>query len=420
MTPSHTIDQKSQKKKYPAGYSSPEEWQQYWARKFRSSLYKQKKTGRGYTPIIKNMIARFPGYPAKITPDQLKEFIQSQKEPDKKKAVEALTIFFTETITTSKLLKVIDSIQHPKPNPVDRPAGQDHKDRITPPPQRSKYTRYIDELKDALLIRNYSNRTIKNYTQIVQRYLENVSLEHFDTSDEVHIRNYLINLKGEEGFAVKTVNLHGAAILSFYSRVLNIRISRDAVPAMKVGRELPSVYTLEEISKIIAACSNIKHKLILSLAYGCGLRMAEIRAIKLPWFDYTRTTLRVTGKGRKTRVIMVDKKIKEDLEHYLKYGNPGSVYLFEGWKKGEKITDTTISKIYTRACEKANVEKKKGIHTLRHSFATHLLEQGVDLRYIQELLGHTSSKTTEIYTHVSPEAVRKIKSPISFLKPDDF
>jgi site-specific recombinase XerD len=403
MNTSHT----SGRTKVPS-CPSQEEWELIWARKFRSSLYKRKKTGNGYTPVIREMVRTFPGFPGRITTEQLKNFISAKKECDKKRYKEALTIFFSETIPSEKHLASIRPYATIKKIDNKKPA----------PALPEQHAGHIKELIACLRARNYSERTVRNYSQIIKRYLRNTGLKQFNPSDEAIIRNYLITLKDEEKFAVKTVNLHGAAIRFFYANVAHSHISRDIVPTMKTGRGLPVIYNLDEIGKILSACTNLKHRLILSLAYGCGLRMAEIRALRKEWFDLNKKTLRVTGKGSKTRVLMVDDKIKEDLEEYINSGNNGRKYLFEGWEKGQKISDATISKVYARACEKAGVKKKKGIHTLRHSFATHLLEQGVDLRYIQELLGHASSKTTEIYTHVSPEAVRKIKSPISLLNID--
>ena len=382
---------------------SQEEWEVIWARKFRKSLYKLKKTGNGYTPVIKEMVRSFPGFPGNIKPEQLSDFISTKKDRDKQKYREALTIFFTETVPSEKNIALIKSLKK-----------HNHKNEVGIS-QSDRNNKYIEELITFLRARNYSERTITNYSKIAKRYLKTNTSGKYGSGDEEKIRRYLINLKDKEGFTVKTVNLHGAALRFFYANVLNCIISRNVVPAMKTGRNLPEIYTLDEVKRILSAPSNLKHRLILRLAYGCGLRMAEIRALKKDWFDVNKKTLRVTGKGSKTRVIMVDDKIRKDLDRYINSGKNGSVYLFEGWKKGEKITEATILKIYARACKKAGVEKRKGIHTLRHSFATHLLEQGVDLRYIQELLGHSSSKTTEIYTHVSPEAVRKIKSPISLL-----
>ena len=403
MKPSHTLQKNTYDYSSPQKKLSPEDWQLVWARKFRKSLYTLKKTGQGYTPVIREMLRLFPGYPGKIKPEQLSKFISSKKDGDRQRYTEALTLFFTETIPSEKNIAIITSL---KKHEYKNEAG------ITQPDRNSKY---IDDLITCLRARNYSERTVSNYTKIVRRFLGTTQFDKYGPGDEDTIRKYLINLKRKEGFTVKTVNLHGAALRFFYANILNCTISRNVVPAMKTGRNLPTIYTLDEIKGILSSCSNLKHRLIVRLAYGCGLRMAEIRALKLDWFDFNKKTLRVTGKGSKTRVLMVDDKIKEDLERYINTGNNGSVYLFEGWKKGVKITEATISKIYARACEKAGITKRKGIHTLRHSFATHLLEQGVDLRYIQELLGHSSSKTTEIYTHVSPEAVRKIKSPISLL-----
>ena len=400
----------------PTTPPSAEEWQVIWARKFRSSLYKYKKTGLGYTRVIKELIKKYPRHPGKIKPEQLSDFITSHKEPKQHTCINALVIFYTETVPSEKLLNTIHALMQSKQTPLVKPQRYIPDKTISLSPTSSFHDKCIKDLNVALRARNYSKRTIENYTRIISRYIKTNQWGNLGPNDHEMIKKYLIDLKENDGLAVKTVNLHHAAIRFFYSVVLNIQLSRVLVPAMKSGRNLPAVHTLEEISLILSACSNLKHRLILSLAYGCGLRMAEIKALKLDWFSHDKTTLRVTGKGSKTRILMVDTSIKEDLESYLRSGNNGTVYLFEGWKKGEKITDIAISKIYARACSKAHVAKKRGIHTLRHSFATHLLEQGTDLRYIQELLGHSSSKTTEIYTHVSPEAVRKIKSPIALLK----
>jgi integrase/recombinase XerD len=159
--------------------------------------------------------------------------------------------------------------------------------------------------------------------------------------------------------------------------------------------------------------SNLKHRLILMLAYGCGLRLNEIRHLKREDIERDRAVITVRqGKGKKDRIIMLDEALRPALDAYLKKG-AGRVWLFEGYDPGQMISSRTIGLIFDHACQKAGVAKKSRIHGLRHSFATHLLEQGTDLRYIQELLGHNSSKTTEIYTHVSKAAITRIRSPLA-------
>ncbi len=183
---------------------------------------------------------------------------------------------------------------------------------------------------------------------------------------------------------------------------------------MKTGRALPKVYSEVQIEKILRAPTNLKHRHILMLVYGCGLRLEEIRMLHSDDFDFTKNLLRLRkGKGQKDRIVMLDPKIKEALHIFLKNKPDGRIFTRDG--SNGLLDRRTISKIFDNACAKAGVLKLGGIHTLRHSFATHLLEQGTDLRYIQEILGHANSKTTEIYTHVSARVIGNIKSPISNL-----
>ena len=222
-------------------------------------------------------------------------------------------------------------------------------------------------------------------------------------------------MKEEKNYAAKTVNLATAAIVFLYNEVLGIPIVPSSLPRMKTGRPLPKVYSQVDIEKIILSEGNYKHRLMLMLAYACGLRLSELRFIKPGDIDLERNIVWIRrGKGSKDRRVMLDAAIKPELTAFLRSGK-GKTFLFEGYEPGKALTAMTISKIYRHACKKAGIEPLGGIHTLRHSFATHLLEHGTDLRYIQELLGHASSKTTEIYTHVSSSAISRIRSPIAHL-----
>jgi site-specific recombinase XerD len=151
------------------------------------------------------------------------------------------------------------------------------------------------------------------------------------------------------------------------------------------------------------------------LTYGCGLRLEEVCMLKPADIGLDRKVVWIRkGKGKKDRMVMLDDTLAPYVESWLKNGC-GKTYFFEGYTPGNHLSKRTIEKIYTNSCEKQGIDAQGGIHSLRHSFATHLLEQGVDLRYIQELLGHASSKTTEIYTHVAAHKIVAIRSPIAGL-----
>jgi site-specific recombinase XerD len=226
---------------------------------------------------------------------------------------------------------------------------------------------------------------------------------------------YNINLKERLKFSPRTVNLHIAAIGFFYRTVIKNTSIVDSVPRMKTGKPLPKVYSEQQIEKMISVIENTKHRLVIMLAYGGGLRLEEVRTLRASNIDFDKDCIRIVkGKGRKDRIIMLDTAIGKTLRHYFSE-HPGIDYIFVNESTGELLTRRTISKIFDNACEKAGLPKIGGIHTLRHSFATHLIEHGTDSRCVQELLGHANLKTTEIYTHVSTALIRRIKSPIAYI-----
>lgn len=183
----------------------------------------------------------------------------------------------------------------------------------------------------------------------------------------------------------------------------------------KQPRLLPHVLSKEEVKVILQAHQNVKHRAMLSLIYACGLRRGELLNLKLIDIDSNRGLLRINqGKGNKDRLVPISDKVVGMFREYYQYEKP-TVYLFEGEKSGEKYSEGSIQKVLKAALEKAKIKKPVTLHWLRHSYATHLLESGTDLRFIQELLGHSSSKTTEIYTHVSQKSLQKIKSPFDDL-----
>jgi len=182
-------------------------------------------------------------------------------------------------------------------------------------------------------------------------------------------------------------------------------------------KKLPVVLSKEEVKKILDASSNIKHKSILMLMYSGGLRVGEVIKLKPEDIDPNRKLIYIrVSKGRKDRYTLLSDVVLQTLREYWRKEKPKK-WLFPSWNKERHITTRTVQKIFQNACRKAGIKKDVTVHSLRHSFATHLLESGIDLRYIQELLGHKSSKTTEIYTHVSRKNLSAIKNPLdSILK----
>jgi len=214
--------------------------------------------------------------------------------------------------------------------------------------------------------------------------------------------------------STSTLNTAINALKFYYGGVLKKRFAYE-IKRPKKDKKLPVVLSQEEVFKILSAVNNIKHKAILMLIYSAGLRVSEVVKLKLEDIDIQRKLIHVEdAKGRKDRYTMLSEVAMETLREYQEKYKP-EMWLFAGAKPERHISTRTVHAIFEQACDKAEILKGVSVHSLRHSFATHLLESGVDLRYIQELLGHKSSKTTEIYTHVSNKDIGKIKSPLDSL-----
>ena len=192
--------------------------------------------------------------------------------------------------------------------------------------------------------------------------------------------------------------------------IRDAKMDIDSIHLFKRAKLLPNVLSKAEVKSILDAHSNIKHKMMLLLIYSCGLRCGELLALQPVHIDSMRNiVLLKNSKGKKDRIVPLSSKILEMLREYYKVFKP-TTYLFEGQIKGKPYDDRSLQQGLKQAIQKSGIRKPVTLHWLRHSYATHLLESGTDLRYIQELLGHNSSKTTEIYTHVSIKSIQQIKS----------
>jgi site-specific recombinase XerD len=269
---------------------------------------------------------------------------------------------------------------------------------------------YIEKLK----LKRYSENTKKVYVPLFEDFINYFKTKSLDDISEEDIKNYLLYLVGKRKVSASYQNQAINSIKFYYEKVLGgvrtfYNIDRPFMP-----KTLPTVLSEAEILRIVKSITNIKHKSIILLIYSAGLRISELINLKISDIDSERMIISIKGaKGKKDRISLLSKKVLLILREYFKQYKPKK-WFFEG-QKGEEYSTKSIQKIFKVACQKANIIKKVTVHTLRHSFATHLLERGTDLRYIQELLGHGSSKTTEIYTHITRKGMDKVKSPLDNL-----
>ena len=205
------------------------------------------------------------------------------------------------------------------------------------------------------------------------------------------------------------------ALRFFYHQTLGIDPTFLNIPPRKKVQQLPEILSTDEVERLLSALTNQKHRTVLMSAYAAGLRLSEIVNLKLTDIDSKRMMIRVRqGKGSKDRYTILSKRLLEQLRIYWKMYHP-SLWLFSGRKPGQPISPSTVAAIYYNARDKAGIKKGKGIHTMRHCFATHLLEAGVDLRTIQVLMGHSSIMTTIIYLQVSRKQLSSVQSPLDLL-----
>lgn len=270
------------------------------------------------------------------------------------------------------------------------------------------------EYKNRLIQKRYSSNTQNIYCKYFRDFSDYFNNEKLEEITIEKINTYIIELIQTKNISISQQNQRINAIKFYYEKILGRDKQYYALHRPKKEHKLPKVLSKNEVKKILNSCNNIKHRSILMLIYSAGLRRSELIDIKIADIDSERMVINIIGaKGKKDRISLLSENMLQLLRSYYKEFKPKK-YLFEG-AKGGKYSPTSVANILKNASLKAGVNKTVTPHMLRHSFATHLLEQGTDLMYIQELLGHNSSKTTESYTNVSKKAIDKIRNPI-----DDF
>ena len=273
----------------------------------------------------------------------------------------------------------------------------------------------IEKFKQWLLSKRYSPSTIKTYSEALKSFLifyrEKPIAEISNEDVIVYNNDYILKNNLSASYQNQIVN----AIKLFFQTIRETKMMVDKIHRPKRSKLLPNVLSKEEIKLILNAHSNIKHKTMLSLIYSCGLRRSELLNLKPADIDSKRGIVIIRqSKGKKDRIAPLSPKILDMLREYY-IGFKPKTWLFEGQNENTKYDERSLSNVLKQALTKSRINKPVSLHWLRHSYATHLLESGTDLRYIQELLGHSSSKTTEIYTHVSTKSIQQIKSPFDDL-----
>ena len=273
---------------------------------------------------------------------------------------------------------------------------------------------YIETLK----LKNYSEPTIKTYRLHFLRFLKFYSgIELKNISHEL-IRKYLLYLVEEKKYSTSAQNQAINSIKFYYEKVLGKPVEKYYVPRPRKEKKLPEVLSEEEVTRILKEIKNLKHQCIIYLIYSAGLRLTEVVHLKIGDIHSDRKQIFIrSAKGNKDRYGILSDTVLDLLRKYYKIYKP-QIWLFEG-KSGQQFNKRVIQRILKEAVNKAKITKRATIHTLRHSFATHLLEHGTDVRYVQHLLGHKNLKTTERYTHVSKDAFNRIVSPLEGLKLKD-
>lgn len=270
---------------------------------------------------------------------------------------------------------------------------------------------YLDDYKKLLTIKRYSYRTIKAYSNALKDFLSYFPNMEAENINPDLIENYINSLVYQKNISQAYQKILVGAIKLFYNELLRKNYKLNYLYPNRPERKLPVILDKTEVQLLLNSVENLKHKAILSMIYSAGLRLNEAIEMKVSDIDSSRMLIKIVkGKGKKDRYVMLSEKLLLLLREYYKEYKPKE-YLFEG-QKGGKYSTRSVQAIFKVALRKANIPKKASVHTLRHSFATHLLESGTDIRIIQQLLGHNSIKTTQIYTQVSNSNISKVKSPL--------
>jgi integrase/recombinase XerD len=252
-------------------------------------------------------------------------------------------------------------------------------------------------------IRNYSSALVVACKEMKQNGSKPISLDLIERYISYKLKNDSISASWQRILV--------ASLIKYHLVVLEYKLKAEYLYPKRIAQKLPAVLSVQEVKRLFEVTDNLKHKAILQTIYATGLRLSELVNLKISDIDSHRSVIYVRqGKGKKDREVMLSEKLLVLLREYVSVYKP-KIYLFEG-QNGGLYSTRSVQKVMKKAVFEARIKKNATVHTLRHSFATHLLEQGTDLRYIQDFLGHKSIQTTELYTHITKVGKAKIKSPL--------
>ncbi|MFH0954622.1 MAG: site-specific tyrosine recombinase/integron integrase [Candidatus Micrarchaeota archaeon] len=298
---------------------------------------------------------------------------------------------------------------------AENPAPQANKPVAMHPNELSAENQAVlESFRQELVIAGYSPRTIKTYLFLVKDFLVFLKKNPRD-ANRSDLVGFMVQKKETGKVSPTTLALVHCALTFFFKNFLHLSLMEE-IKSPKKDKKLPSVLTKDEVKELIAAVKRGRNRLLVEFLYSTGVRVSEAVHMKADDLDLTQKIGRVkSGKGNKDRVIILSKNWCKDAKKYLKKKKIKSEYMFSKRTTKDPISTDTVQRIIREACEKAGIAKEVTPHTLRHSYATHLLESGENIRAIQELLGHASLATTQIYTHISTDTLKKIKNPFDQL-----
>jgi integrase/recombinase XerD len=276
-----------------------------------------------------------------------------------------------------------------------------------------------EQMKADLLLKRYSPHTTRAYVRCIRNFAKHFMRPPSEMG-ETEVRQFILHLAQDRKVSTFVQDMHVNAIKFLYRITLRRSEVVTHLPHPKRPKALPKVLTMQEVLALFAAIKSPKYKAILAVAYGAGLRVSEVCALKPADIDSQRMLIHVRGgKGNKDRYVLLGETMLTLLREYYPTARRKGEYLFPGQKPQNPITTSSIRQVLKKVAVKAGLSKKITPHTLRHSFATHLLETGYDLRVVQTLLGHTSIQTTQRYTHVTDRLLRLTRSPLDLIQKSD-
>jgi integrase/recombinase XerD len=274
-----------------------------------------------------------------------------------------------------------------------------------------------DQMREDLLLKAYSPHTMRSYLRCARHFAK-----HYMKSPEEmgaqEVRDFLLHLVRDRQASPATLDMYVSALKFLYNITLKRPEAVQGLSHPKRPKTLPVILSPEEVLQIFAAIRSLKHKAIIVTAYAAGLRISEVCGLRITDIDSRRKHIHVrAGKGKKDRYVMLGESLLELLRQYYQKVRPKGEYLFPGYNPQRPICTTAVSQVLQKVVRQTGLTKKVSMHTLRHCFATHLLEAGTDIRILQVLLGHSSIRTTQRYTHITDRLVQKLVSPLDMIQP---